>query len=174
MSSSHLNSAQARAQAMKEDLKNLNLDHLQSFLEGISDPEPPHYTKVDGRVWPTLRKVTLREGANTYHVGNVMFVDENTIHNVDLVVEHAEVEAYMHDALPKDLNNPLTQPIIDAILVDLIPLFDVKFKAIKERMFLINDVRAYAHNAPNSPEQRFKYGKVGIEVVLFIQLNSTV
>ncbi|KAF2273856.1 uncharacterized protein EI97DRAFT_480032 [Westerdykella ornata] len=160
MEYSHLNTAQSRVHAMKADLQNFDTDHLQSFLDGISDPEPPDYRKVNGKVVPSLQKVTLKESANKYHIGNVLFTVElpNEVQDVSLLVQKGEVDVFMDDPIPKDPNNPLSYPILDSIFMDLIPLWGAKYKAIKQRMVQINDVRAYAHNAPNQPEPRLSYG----------------
>lgn len=158
MDPSDLNPAQARVQKIKDELRTLDIDHLHSFLEGITDPEPPNYQKVTGVVKPPPAKVTLKESATTYKVGNVEFEDE--IHAISLVVKDGVVEVKFDDALPRDSGNSLCFPIHDAVLLDLIPLWEVKYKAIKHRMAQINDVRAYAYNCPNQPEPRLKYGKV--------------
>lgn len=163
MDYSHLNSAQVRVQSIKEDLKNHDLDHLQSFLQGVSDPEPPNYCKMHGKVEPKLEKVTLKEGANIYNIGNVLFSTDNTVHRVYFAVEKGEIEAYFEAPLPKDSGNPLSLPILDSILMDLLPLWGMKFSAIRRRMTQINDVRAFANNAPNQPEQHLSYGKVSLQ-----------
>jgi hypothetical protein len=162
MDPSHLNGAQSRAQKIKDELKTLDLDHLQSFLEGINDPEPPNYRKVNGIIEPPLLKVTLKESATSYQVGNVDFASANHIRAVTLVVNNGQAEIEVHDPLPKNPENPLSIPILDAVVLDLFPLWDAKHKAIKHRMTQINDVRAYAHNCPNQPELRLTYGKVSV------------
>lgn len=162
MNQSQLNPRQARVQNIKDELKPLDLDHLQSFLEGLSDPEPPNYRKVNGIVEPPLVKVTMKESATTYEVGNVEFTATGEIHSVGLGVKDGEVEIYLFEALQKDSGHPLCYPIHDTVLIDLIPLWEAKHKAIKQRMLQINDVRAYAYNSPNQPEPRLTYGKVDV------------
>lgn len=160
MDNSHLNSSQIRAQSIMEDLKNHDLDHLQSFFDGLADPEPPNYRKINGKTEPKLEKVTLKQDAKTYQVGNVLFCEDNSIQYVYLKEENGEMEAFTSDPLPKDRNDQLSTSILDSILVDLIPLWNEKFKAIKRRLTQINDLRSYAHNTPNSPEPHLRHGKV--------------
>jgi hypothetical protein len=180
MDTSYLNAAQNRAQTIKEELKRRDIDHLHSFIDGISDPEPPNYRKINGIVQPPLTMVTLKEGASNYHVGNVRFGEEdNDIQDVTLGVNTGEVEIHLNDALPEDSRNPLSVPVLDAVIVDLVPLWAEKYKAIKERVMQINDVRTFTHNCPNQPQPRLTYGKVSLTIsdlqlryILFISLPN--
>jgi hypothetical protein len=147
---------------MKEDLKNHDPNHLRSFLEGISDPEPPHYRKMNGKTEPPLEKVTLKPDANNFHVGNVIMAEGSAVRYIYFTVNKDEVEACETDALPKDQANPLSVTIPQVILLDLYPLWDAKFKAIKQCLLQVNDVRSYAYNAPNQPGRNFSYGKVSV------------
>jgi hypothetical protein len=160
MDTSHLNSAQLRVQSIKEDLKNHDVLHLETFIDGIGDPEPPDYRKINGKIQPSLAQVTLKESAMKYDMGNVFFSDESVTERILLTMEKGEVEAYNEDAYPKDPNNPLSSPILDAIFMSLTPLWKAKYEAIVRRMDSINQVRVFAHNAPHQPEKKFSYGKV--------------
>lgn len=160
MSHSHLNSAQTRAQDLLEDLKNLDLDHLQSFMEGVCDPEPPAYKKVNGKIEPPLAKITLREGANVYRLGNVVNPEDNSIYNADCVVENNKLELLASEPLPQEPSGLLSHPIIDEVMSQLIDHWGEKFKAIKQRIAQLNDLRTQAYNSPNQPGTRLSYGKV--------------
>jgi hypothetical protein len=160
MALSHLNSAQNRVQSMKDDLKNLEQARLDTFLQGISNPEPPHYQQVNNKTEPKLDKVVLKDHANCYHIGNVFMSEDNTVQWISLIVEHNEVEAYTSNEVPKDPMNPLTIPIPDSVVLDLIPLFSAKFAAIKERCDKINDTRAFARATLHLQGRQHVYGKV--------------
>ncbi|KAF2652324.1 hypothetical protein K491DRAFT_760415 [Lophiostoma macrostomum CBS 122681] len=159
MDYSHLNSSQLRVQSIKEELKNHNVLHLETFIDGINDPEPPDYRKVNGKIQPSLAQVTLKDGAKKYDMGNVFFSEDSSTSRVMLAMERGEVEAYRLDPHPKDPNNPLSSSILDNIFVSLLPLWKAKYEAIIRRMDSINQVRVYAHNAPHQPEKKFSYGK---------------
>jgi hypothetical protein len=155
----HLNSHQVRAQTIKEELKNVDPDHLQTFLAGISDPEPPDYRLINGKVVPELTQVKLKEDANRFQVGNVYLADRGIV-GVRFDVEDGEIQAYELDPIPKDDENPLSAPIPDFVMMDLLPLWKAKYEQMERRMRSINDVRAYAHSVCNQPEPSFTYGKV--------------
>ena len=160
MTASHLNSSQLRVQALTQDLKNLDVFHLETHIDGLGNPEPPDYRKVDGKVQPDLVNATIKESAKTYDFGNVLLTEDETTSRIVLHMHAGEVDAHQEEPYPKDPANPLSVPVFDAVLVDLIPFWKAKYEAIERRLSSINQARAVAHNAPNQPERKFSYTEV--------------
>lgn len=156
-----LNKPQKRALILRDQLRFHDPHHLDLFLEGISNDEPPTYTKVNGIIKPELALVTLKEEATHFDLGNVQLPEEhNSIYRVYLVVENGQIQMQTEDPLPQDENVLDSQPIHGFIARTMVPMFKEKFQAIFTRMNKINEARRAAYNMPNQAPVLF-HGEVG-------------
>ncbi|KAF2676752.1 hypothetical protein K458DRAFT_379492, partial [Lentithecium fluviatile CBS 122367] len=158
----HMNRPQKRALILRDQLKYLEIKHLDTFLDGISDPEPPNYKLVNGKLLPPFEEVKLREGVHRFDVGNVQFVDgqRERVSRVHFMVDNGNCELSESDALPEvdeDLNSV---PIHVFIVKQMIPLFVKKYEAIEARKRTLNDLRKAARNGPRQERIRINAGKV--------------
>ena len=155
------NQAQARYASLLDDLTALHPAHLHSFIDGIQNPEPPHYELINGKVQPTLQPVTLERGCNCYDFGNIQFSNDSAIVRVEVVIENGSVEAFMKD--PYDVNdkdNPHAAVLPDSLFLELVEKFKDKFEAIALLTRRINETRAFAFRSPNIPRPKHLFGKV--------------
>jgi hypothetical protein len=158
---SALNKPQKRALILRDQLRYVDPQHLNEFIEGLSNDEPPTYTKVNGVIKPELVLVTLKEDAFRFDLGNVLLPEEkNSIHRVYLVVENGQIQMRAEDPLPLDENVLDSQPIHGFIARSTVPLFKEKFQAIYTRMNKINEARRAAYNMPNQAPVLFHEGEV--------------
>ncbi|KAF2128406.1 hypothetical protein P153DRAFT_397482, partial [Dothidotthia symphoricarpi CBS 119687] len=156
----HLNKPQKRALILRDQLRFVDPHHLDSFLDGISNPEPPNYVKIYNKIQPALVEVTLKESATRYDLGNVVFPDEgNAIYRAHLTVENDRFEMRTEDPLPKDEADLDSVPIHCFIAKSIIPLFKGKVEAIFARRNRINEARRVAYNMPSVPAAQFQEGE---------------
>ncbi|KAG9196200.1 hypothetical protein G6011_01321 [Alternaria panax] len=155
-----LNKSQKRALILRDQLRFVDPQHLNQFLEGISNDEPPTYTKVNGVIKPELILVTLKEQATHFDLGNVQLPEEqNSIYRVYLVVENGQIQMRAEDPLPQDENVLDSQPIHGFIARTMVPMFKEKFQIIFARMNKINEARRTAYNMPNQAPVLFHEGE---------------
>ncbi|EUC33877.1 hypothetical protein COCCADRAFT_94781 [Bipolaris zeicola 26-R-13] len=145
-----LNKPQKRALILRDQLRFIDPQHLNGFLEGVSEDEPPTYTKVNGVIQPKLTLVTLKAEATHFDLGNVLLPEEkNSIYRVHLVVNNGHIEMRAEDPLPQDDGALDSVPIHGFIAKGMVPLFRDKFHAIYSRMNKINEARRTAYNMAN-------------------------
>lgn len=51
--------------------------HLDTFLNGVTEDEPPTYKHINGATYPPLAQVTVKENATSFDLGNVQFSDSD-------------------------------------------------------------------------------------------------
>ena len=160
METKHLNSAQKRAQAIKDELQQLDSDHLDTFIDGVEAIEPPKYRRVGAKIVPGLVMVDLKKGAETYNIGNVYFDGVNEIKNVKFRIGTGKFKVDRSDRLPKEGGNFLATPIYQFVAQEFIQLWQVKYQRIVEHKDMINEKRRSAHNMFNQLPRRSVNGKV--------------
>jgi hypothetical protein len=106
-----LNKPQKRALMMRDSLRFVEPRHLDSYIDGIVDGEPPSYRHINGVIQPPLVKVTLKDTAARFDLGNVHFTSEpdpakNGIRRAFLTVEDGRIELRTEDALPAEESTP--------------------------------------------------------------------
>ncbi|KAF2112009.1 hypothetical protein BDV96DRAFT_165032 [Lophiotrema nucula] len=151
-----LNKAQKRAISLHQDLNNLHPDHLHSFINGIEPTEPPNYRLVQGVIQPRLDKVTLKAGAESYEIGNVIYnIGQGVeIRRVTIRVEKGSFKVKKDEKLPEDEGNLLSHPIQRFVAQEAGELWKIKYQAIVDTMDHINAVRTFAYNLPQQPRRR--------------------
>lgn len=154
----HLNRSQKRAFILRDQLKFLDAQHLDTFLSGISSPEPPRYQLINGKVQPSLTQVELKEEAVRFDLGNVLFRKDKSIRTVHLVVEEGSCEVREYAARPQDDADLYSVPIEQYIAMGIVPLFRAKYEAIEARKRMVNETRRYAYHAINQPKPRVGEG----------------
>ncbi|OAL50883.1 hypothetical protein IQ07DRAFT_405056 [Pyrenochaeta sp. DS3sAY3a] len=155
-----LSKAQKRALILRDELRYTDPRHLDTFIGGITDDEPPTYRLVNGRVQPELTLVTLNEKAKRFDLGNVHFPDENNdVRRVFLTVEKGRFEWRPAPGLPVDEADLNSLPIHAFIARGMIPLFQSKYEAIVDRQKKINSARGVAHNMSYQPKARYYNGE---------------
>jgi hypothetical protein len=156
-----LSKSQKRALILRDELRYTDPRHLDTFIDGVTDDEPPTYRLVGGRVQPDLALVTLNEKAKRFDLGNVLFPEENNVvHRVFLTVENGSFEWRPAPGLPIDEADLNSLPIHTFIARGMIPLFQSKYEAIADRQKKINSARGVAHNMPHQPKARYYTGEV--------------
>jgi hypothetical protein len=159
---SHMNRPQKRTLILRDQLKFLDTKHLDTFLTGIGDPEPPNYKVVNGKLHPPFAEIVLKEGATQLDLGNVQFTknEREWVSRVHLVIAQGKCEMSESDALPiKD--DDLNSVSIHAFLVEqMIPLFMKKYEAIDTRKRSLNELRQVARGALSQQKIRISPGKV--------------
>jgi hypothetical protein len=156
-----LNKPQKRALILRDQLRFVEPQHLNSFIEGLSNDEPPTYTLVNGVIKPELVFVTLKEEASRFDLGNVILPEENnSVHRVYLLVEDGQVQMSAEDPLPLDENVLDSLPIHGFIARSTVPLFKKKFHTIYTRMKKINEARRAAYSMPTQAPVLFNDGEV--------------
>ncbi|KAF1850851.1 uncharacterized protein K460DRAFT_240045, partial [Cucurbitaria berberidis CBS 394.84] len=155
-----LNKPQKRALILRDQLRYTEPRHLDTFIEGITDDEPPTYRKINGKVVPTLTLVTIKDTATRFDLGNVFFPEEdNAVHRVYLTVEDGQFEMRTEVPLPKNDANLESVPIHGFIAGGMVQMFKEKFQAIFARKDKINDARRAAYNKPQQPPVKFHEGE---------------
>ncbi|KAH4938746.1 hypothetical protein HBI46_125740 [Parastagonospora nodorum] len=161
-----LNKAQKRALMLRDQLRWTDIPHLNEFICGLSDNEPPAYKRINGAVYPPLVMVTLRPSATRYDLGNVHFDTASDqgpagIYRAYLTVEDDTFELRTEDALKPDEANLETVPIHSFIAKTMVGLFEAKFRTIWERKNKINQLRRSAFEiASKAPvEEAFRVGQ---------------
>jgi hypothetical protein len=162
METEHLNSAQKRAQVIKDELQQFDSDHLDTFIDGVEAIEPPKYRRVGAKIVPDLVMVKLKKGAETYNIGNVYFDEADEIVNIKFRIDTAvpKFKVDRSDRLPKERGNPLATPIYQFVAQEFTQLWRVKYQRIVEHKDIINEKRQFAHNMFNQPPRRSMDGKV--------------
>ena len=157
-----LNKPQKRALILRDQLRYREPRHLDSFIGGLTDDEPPTYKRVNGVVHPPLAFVSLKETATCFDLGNVLFPDEgNAVHRVYLTVEHGRFEMRTAEALPEDEADLNSIPIHGFIAGSMVPMFKDKFQAVFARLTKINEARRAAFNLGGQEMAKFSEGEVG-------------
>jgi hypothetical protein len=161
-----LNKPQKRALMLRDRLRYTDNRHLESFISGISDNEPPNYKRINGTVQPPLVMVALKPSTSRYDLGNVHF-DSNEhgppgIYRAYLTVEDGSFELRTEDAIPADEANLESVPIHIFIAKTMVPMFETKFKAIWKRLKQINDIRQIAFDMAEKFQEQdeFREGQV--------------
>ncbi|KAI4944605.1 hypothetical protein J4E91_008609 [Alternaria rosae] len=155
-----LNKPQKRALILRDQLRYVEPTHLNEFIEGLSNDEPPTYTRVNGVVKPDLVLVTLKEEAARFDLGNVILPEEkNSIHRVYLVVDNSQVQMHVEDPLPLNENELDSHPIHGFIARGMVPLFKEKYQVLYMRVNKINEARRAAHNMPYQAPVLFDDGE---------------
>lgn len=166
-----LNKPQKRALILRDQLRFIDPQHLNGFL-GVSEDEPPTYTKVNGVIQPKLTLVTLKAEATHFDLGNVLLPEEkNSIYRVHLVVNNGHIEMRAEDPLPQDDGALDSVPIHGFIAKGMVPLFRDKFHAIYSRMNKINEARRTAYNMANRAPTPVHDGDVCHNGVLFVAVT---
>ena len=156
-----LNKPQKRALILRDQLRYVDPAHLNSFIEGITDDEPPTYTKINGVIKPELAFVTLKVEATRFDLGNVILPEErNAIYRVHFVVDDGQIEMRAGEPMPLDDNVFDSVPIHGFIARQTVNMFKDKYHAIFTRMNKINEARRAAYNMPNLPPVMFHDGEV--------------
>jgi hypothetical protein len=156
-----LNKPQKRALVLRDQLRYVEPAHLNTFIEGITDDEPPTYTKINGVTKPELAFVTLKEEAKQFDLGNVILPEGgNVMHHVHLVVDNGQIEMHADDPIPVDENDMNSVPIHGFIAKTTVDMFKNKYMAILMRVNKINEARRAAYNMPNLPPVMFHDGAV--------------
>jgi hypothetical protein len=162
METKHFNGAQKRAQAIKDELHQLDSDHLDTFIDGRATNEPPKYRRVGANIVPDLVTVDLKKGAEIYNIGNVYYHHANEILNISLHIEPRthKLKVVRSERLSKDKGNFLSTPIYQFVAQEFVPLWKAKYQRIVEHRDLINETRKYAHHLLSQPPRRSVNGKV--------------
>jgi hypothetical protein len=159
-----LNAPQKRALLLRDRLRFMIPRHLDTFIAGIADPEPPAYKRINGTVYPPLELVTLAASAKRFDLGNVRFENDKDygsgIYHAYLTIEDDSLELRTEGALPADEGNFESVPIHSFIAKTMVPMFEAKFKAIWARKNQINDFRQMAFNNSNETIQDIQEGEV--------------
>jgi len=159
----HMNLAQKRVIILRDLLKHLETKHLNTFLVGIEDPEPPNYRCTEGRVHPPLTEITQRESATRLDLGNVIFSKEgqaDRVARVHFSIEQGKCEMSESDALPAKDDDLNSVPIHVIIVEQMVELFVNKYKAIDTRKRCLNELRQVARGAASQPMVCISPGKV--------------
>ncbi|KAI4678084.1 uncharacterized protein J4E88_006603 [Alternaria novae-zelandiae] len=157
---SALNKPQKRALILRDQLRYVDPTHLNTFIEGLSNDEPPTYTRVNGVVKPDLVFVTLKEEATRFDLGNVILPEEkNAIHRIYLVVEDNQVQMHVEDPLPLEEDELDSHPIHGFIARGMLPLFKEKYQILYMRVNKINGARRAAYNMPYQAPVLFDDGE---------------
>jgi hypothetical protein len=158
----YLNRAQKRAQAIKDELQQLDSDHLDTFIDGVEAIEPPKYRRVGAKIVPDLLKVNLKKGAETYNIGNVYFQEANEVKNVNFRIDTAtrKLKVDRSDRLPKEGGNFLAVPIYQFVAQEFVQFWKVKYQRIVEHRDVINEKRQLARNLFSQLPRRSVDGKV--------------
>jgi hypothetical protein len=158
----HMNRPQKRALILRDQLKFLDPKHLDTFLTGIGDPEPPNYKIVNGRLHPPFAEVTLRGGATRLDLGNVRFPGDSCdrTSRVHFMIEQGKCEMSESTALPERDDDLNSVPIHVFIVKQMIPLFMKKYVAIDTRKRSLNELRQVARGALNQHKIQISPGKV--------------
>lgn len=156
-----LNKAQKRALILRDQLRYLDPHHLDTFIEGIADEEPPTYTKINGVVRPKLTFVTIKESGTRFDLGNVLLPEQgNAVHRVYLIVENGQIQMRAEEQLPLDDDVLDSVPIHSFIAKNTVALFKQKFQAIYTKMNKINEARRAAYAMPIQPPPMLPEGEV--------------
>lgn len=161
-----LNKVQRRALVLRDNLRWLDPRHLDCFLEGLNEYEPPGYKRINGTVVPPLVMITLKEHASRFDLGNVEFFPKDKpivpgVYHTFLTVENGAFEMRREESMPQHDAVLESLPVHSYIAGTMRPLFEIKFKAIWARMKQINEMRQVAYSmVENEPVDEFVQGEV--------------
>ena len=159
----HMNRAQKRALMMRDQLKYNEVHHLDVFLEGISNPEPPAYKRTSSGIHPPYEEVTIKDSAKSFDAGNVELRTKE-IARIVLKVSNDEFLIVNEEMIPKDKNNLQSVPVNYMVVYSMLPHFKSKYEAIYSRMLAINELRRHAfeeaRNKPPNAPTHFKESEV--------------
>ena len=160
-----LTKPQKRAFIVRDQLRYTDPQHLNEFLNGVSNDEPPTYTKINGVIKPPLTLVTLKEEAKRFDLGNVYLPEENdSVHRIYLIVENGQIQMRAEEPLPQDEDILGSYPIHGFIARGIVPLFREKFQLVHARMNRINEARRAAYSMPNKAPALFHEGEVSLNL----------
>ncbi|KAH7087874.1 hypothetical protein FB567DRAFT_355804 [Paraphoma chrysanthemicola] len=159
-----LNKPQRRALILRDELRYVDARYLDNFIEGLANPEPPTYERINGVVYPPLTMVTLKDTATRFDLGNVHFDNDVSlgtgVFRAYLTVEDGRFELRTDDPLPLDDANISSVAIHVFIAKSMVPLFETKFKTIWARKNQINEIRQVAFNmCSQQPAEEFQEGE---------------
>ncbi|KAI8940579.1 hypothetical protein NX059_001854 [Plenodomus lindquistii] len=144
-----LNKPQRRALELRKELHLSAPSHLDSFIDGLANLEPPEYKKTNGVIKPDLVLVTLKPSATRFDLGNVIFPeDDKGVLHTWLSFENDKIEMHTGDALtPSDgsLDHIAIHGFIASSTVDL---FKAKMGMILARIKKHNEARRAAYAFP--------------------------
>jgi hypothetical protein len=160
----HMNRAQKRAFILRDQLKYEEEQHLDVFIDGIRNPEPPRYKRTANGVQPPCEEVTVKHSTTRFDLGNVEFSDKS-VRRVFLVCAGDSYEMHESDAISPDEDDFNSVPLNYYVAQKIMPSFKKKYEAIHARVQRINELRQHmydqASNRPLKAPSRFKEGKVG-------------
>ncbi|KAF2738577.1 hypothetical protein EJ04DRAFT_40733 [Polyplosphaeria fusca] len=142
-----LNKKQKRIHELKNQLDNSMTEHLNTFLDGVAEIEPPKYRDVDGVVMPSLVQIKLKEGANVLDLGNVYFSEDNVTRRVKMSIEKGRLKTIKLDPLPEDSLNPPSNPIHAHFVKGMEALWKAKYQWIRDHCDTLNLARSFMHNS---------------------------
>ncbi|KAF2004423.1 hypothetical protein P154DRAFT_572081 [Amniculicola lignicola CBS 123094] len=140
-----LSAVQQRAQSMKDELNNRGITHLDTFLHGVSEIEPPRYHWVKKQIQPPLVQAEFKEEATKYEIGNVLFPKGN-IQRVVFHVKDGKCESHSSDDTIEGEDNALHIAVPLFVARDLKHLWEQKYQAITDHRDHINATRSLAYN----------------------------
>jgi hypothetical protein len=136
-----LSASQKRALILRDHLRYLAPHHLDSFLAGISSPEPPAYRVVKGAVYPPLAHVTLQPQAMRFELGNVSFPGDVVL-RAALVCVDERVEMHTEeDGVKLEEDGDGGVPIHVFLAEKMAGLFWDKVEKVRERCAEVNRAR---------------------------------
>ena len=167
-----MNRAQKRAFILRDQLKYDEDKHLDAFIDGICDPEPPHYERTSTGIQPPYKEVTITDSTMRFDLGNVEFKDKS-VRRVHLACVGDSFEMQESDAISPEEDPFNSVPLNYFIAQNIMPVFRKKYEAIYVRVQRINDMRQHlyeqARNRPPKTPTRFKEGKV-VNLTSFVTL----
>lgn len=139
----HLNKTQKRHFILREQLKYHDPQHLDLFIDGIANPEPPVYRHVSDGVTPPLQELSIKERAKTFHLGNVQFND-GSVRRIRAVCVGKAFEIRDDDHVRLD-DEALESVAISPHVAELtMGLYRAKYEALHERVQTLNETRKHA------------------------------
>ncbi|KAJ4353980.1 uncharacterized protein N0V89_005712 [Didymosphaeria variabile] len=162
MTFEHMNRAQKRAFILRDQLKYDEEQHLDMFIDGICNPEPPRYKRTSSGIQPPYEDVTIKHSTTRFDLGNVEFQDKS-IRRVYLACIGDSYEMHESNAISPDEDDFNSVPLNYYVAQKIMPGFKKKNEAIHARMQRINDMRQHmyeqARSKPPKTPTRFKEGK---------------
>ncbi|KAH9860294.1 hypothetical protein IAQ61_012079 [Plenodomus lingam] len=148
-----LNTAQKRALILRDQLRWFDPQHLDSFIDGLANPEPPDYKNINGVTTPDLVFVKLKASASRFELGNVIFPEENHgVLHAYLIFEHGKIEMHTEEALAESEQSLDHVAIHGFIARTMVEMFKKKIGMIMARISILNEARRSAYSSPpNSP-----------------------
>jgi hypothetical protein len=136
-----LSASQKRALILRDHLRYLAPHHLDSFLAGISSPEPPPYRVVKGAIYPPLAHVTLQPQAMRFELGNVSFPGDMVLRAALVCVDERVEMRTEEDGVKLEEDGDGGVPIHVFLAEKMAELFWDKIEKVKERCAEVNRAR---------------------------------